>query len=219
MNLDIMDSENDRQHPTTTYSLFNQSIIEKNQVQTQQAEMNTYLPIACDPSNNQPISFPKSEDCYTQQWNYTDTRLQDKQWTEDTTHIANSNKHLEENTILITPHTNRYLENNPTTLQYPNFDKSSQTDLSFSNKPHTIKSSTYSAIHTTLSLLKSMDQPDGKTNNNAEYILRTQNTRQKLLHDLNMEMAKINNTEAQRYYTINCAKNGTFTKTKETESH
>ena len=71
MDLDIMDSKSVRQHPTTTYSLFNQSIIEENQVPTQQAEMNTYLPISCDPSNNQPISFPKSEDCCTQQWNDT----------------------------------------------------------------------------------------------------------------------------------------------------
>ena len=221
MNLDIMDFDSILQHPTRTYSLFNQSILEIDPVPTQQTEINTYLPISCDPINNQPKSFPKSNEYCTQQWSDKDNRFQEKQGTVNTTHIADSNKHLGKivkshykinKPILITPPTNSYLKGNPTPSEDPSFNKSSQTDLSFSNKPHTIESSTYSAIHTALSLLKSMDQPERETKNNAGYILRTQKNRQKVLHDLNIEMTKINNTEAQRYYTINCARNCTFKK-------
>lgn len=127
-------------------------------------------------------------------------RCQDTIGTVNNTYIADS------------PSSNSYLEETPKNSKDQSLNKSSQTILSFSNKPYTIESSEYSASHTALSLLRSMDQHERRTKNNAGYILQTQKNRLKVLQDLNIEMTKINNTEAQRNYTINCARKGTYYK-------
>ena len=219
INHDIVDFDSILPHPTMEYSQFNQSILSVNPIPTQQTEIDTNLPISCDPINNQPNSFPKSPKYCTQQWGNKDNRFQEKQGAVNTTHIADSTKHLgkivkshyKKNTpIIITPSTRGYSRKTPKPSKDPSLNKYSQTNLSFSNKPDTIESSRYSAIHMALSKLESMAKPERKPNNGAGYVLRNQKDRQMVLQGLNIEMAEVNKTEAQRYYTINCARNYTI---------
>ena len=219
INLDIVDFDSILPHPTMEYSQFNQSILEINPIPTQQTEIDTNLPISCDPINNQPNSFPKSPKYCTQQWGNKDHRFQEKQGAINATHIADSTKHLGEivkihykkpTPRIITPSPKGYSRKTPKPSKDPSLNKYSQTDLSFSNKQETIESSRYSAIHMALSKLESMAKPEKKSTNSAKYVLQNQKDPQMVLQSLNIDMAEVNRTEAQRYYNINCSRNCTI---------
>ena len=202
------------------YSQFNQFNLEINTIPTQQTEIDTYQPISCNSINNQPDSFPKSTKNCTHQGGKKDSRFQEKQGEVNTKRITKSTKHLgkimkshcNQNTpIIITPSANNYSRKTPEPSKDPISNKSSQTNLSFSNKQATIESSRYSAIHIALSKLKSMARPKKGPENNAGCTLRNLKNRQMVLHGLNVAMAEINKIEVQRYYTINCARDYTIT--------
>ena len=219
INLDIEDLDYILPHPTMEYSQFNQSILGIHPFPTQQTVSDTNLPISCDPINNQPNSFPTTPTYCTQEWGNNTNRFHEKQEAVNTTHIADSTKHLgkmgksnhkKKTPIVITPSPRGYSSKTPKPKQNQRLNKHSQTNLSFSNKQDTVESSRYSAVHMALSKLESMPKPEKNPNNGAAYILRNQRNRQLVLQGLNIEMAEINKAEAKRYYTVNCARNYTI---------
>ena len=209
--------------PPMAHSQFNQSTNRSTRnmdlIQTQRTVINTNLPNSCDTINYQPYSFPTPPIYGTQQWGNNNDRFYEKQGATNTTHTADSTKHLgkviksnikKKTPIIITPSNKGYSKKTPKPLMDTSLNKNCQTDLSFKNKHDTIESSRYSAIHTALSKLESMPKAEKNPNNASVYVLRNQKNRQIVLQGLNIDIAEINKAEAKRYYSINCARTYTI---------
>ena len=177
------------------------------------------LPISYDPTTNQSDPLQRSSQYYSTQctgWGNESHRFKQENQEQEAmnpTHISDSTKDYEETITskkstqkLITPSPTGYSRLTPKLPRDPCFDKSSQTTLSFHNKQDTIESTRYSEIHRALLQLESMSKPERKTKTITRYILRKQKDRQLVLQDMNINIAEINKSESQLYYTINCAR-------------
>ena len=157
-----------------------------------------YYPTQCTTWNNGSHRF-KQEDQEHEVGNQTQIADSTKTWGEPITSKKSTQK-------IIRPSPIGYPRLNPKQPREPGFEKSSQTTLSFHNKQDTIESSRYSEIHRALLQLESMSRPERKNKTVTRYILRKQKDRQLVLQDMNINIAEINKSESQLYYTINCAR-------------